>query len=219
VFERFTERARHVVVRAQEEARVLQYNYIGTEHILLGLLGEKEGLVPGVLDSLGVTLEKARAQVVRTAAPSNEVTTGQIPFTPRAKRVLELASREALALDHDYVDTEHILLGLVCDHEGVATRVLLGFDADPEKIRTEVMRQQPRSEGHERDRASETVSVKEFTFRVGPDRELERLLMAAAGRALADQRAEFGLADLRGVVKDNDRASGRGDADPPHAAQ
>lgn len=218
VFERFTERARHVLVLAQEEARALQYNYVGTEHILLGLLGEEEGLAAHVLDSLGITLERARAQVVRTAAPSNEVTTGQIPFTPRVERVLELALREALALGHDAIGTEHLLLGLVRDDEGVAMRVLLDFDANPEKIRAEVIRQLPRSEGHERGRTSATVRMIELTFRVSPDHELEQLLMAAAGRALADQRAEFGLADLLSVAKDNERASDGGDTDPPQPA-
>src|ERR687886_113270 len=124
VFERFTERARQVVVLAQDEARALKHNYIGTEHILLGLLREEEVL----------------AQVARIVGQGDEVTTGQIPFTPRAKKVLELALREALSLGHNYIGTEHILLGLVRENEGVAARILLDFDADAEKIRNEIIR-------------------------------------------------------------------------------
>jgi ATP-dependent Clp protease ATP-binding subunit ClpC len=140
LFERFTERARQVVVLAQEEARTLKHNYIGTEHILLGLLREEEGLAARVLESLDITVERVRAQVVRIVGSGEEVTSGQIPFTPRAKKVLELALREALSLGHNYIGTEHILLGLVRENEGVAARILLDFDADSEKIRNEVIR-------------------------------------------------------------------------------
>jgi ATP-dependent Clp protease ATP-binding subunit ClpC len=140
MFERFTERARQVVVLAQDEARTLKHNYIGTEHILLGLLREEEGLAARVLDSLDITVEEVRAQVARIVGKGDEVTTGQIPFTPRAKKVLELALREALSLGHNYIGTEHILLGLVRENEGVAARILLDFDADAEKIRNEIIR-------------------------------------------------------------------------------
>jgi ATP-dependent Clp protease ATP-binding subunit ClpC len=140
MFERFTERARQVVVLAQEEARTLKHNYIGTEHILLGLLREEEGLAARVLESLDITVERVRAQVVRIVGSGEEVTSGQIPFTPRAKKVLELALREALSLGHNYIGTEHILLGLVRENEGVAARILLDFDADSDKIRNEVIR-------------------------------------------------------------------------------
>src|SRR5207302_510938 len=109
MFERFTERARQVVVLAQEEARTLKHNYIGTEHILLGLLREEEGLAARVLESLDITVERVRAQVVRIVGSGEEVTSGQIPFTPRAKKVLELALREALSLGHNYIGTERIL--------------------------------------------------------------------------------------------------------------
>ena len=140
MFERFTERARQVVVLAQEEARTLKHNYIGTEHILLGLLREEEGLAARVLESLDITTERVRSQVVRIVGSGEEVTSGQIPFTPRAKKVLELALREALSLGHNYIGTEHILLGLVRENEGVAARILLDFDADSDKIRNEVIR-------------------------------------------------------------------------------
>jgi ATP-dependent Clp protease ATP-binding subunit ClpC len=141
VFERFTERAKQVVVLAQDEARALRHNYIGTEHILLGLLREEEGLAARVLESLDITVEEVRAQVARIIGPGDEpIVSGQIPFTPRAKKVLELSLREALSLKHNYIGTEHILLGLVRENEGVAARILLDFDADAEKIRNEIMR-------------------------------------------------------------------------------
>jgi hypothetical protein len=140
VFERFSERARQVVVLAQDEARALKHNYIGTEHILLGLLREEEGLAARLLESLDITVEEVRAQVALIIGEGDEVTTGQIPFTPRAKKVLELALREALSLGHNYIGTEHILLGLVRVDEGVAARILLDFDADAEKIRNEIIR-------------------------------------------------------------------------------
>ena len=140
MFERFTERARQVVVLAQEEARALGHNYIGSEHILLGLLREEEGLAARVLQHLDIRLERVRAQVERIVSRGDGMTEGQIPFTPRAKRVLELARREALSLGQNYIGTEHILLGLTRENEGVATRILLDFDADWETIRSEVIR-------------------------------------------------------------------------------
>ena len=140
MFERFTDEARQVVVLAQDEARALRHNYIGTEHILLGLLREEEGLAARLLESLGVTVEEVRAQVARIVGQGDEVTTGQIPFTPRAKKVLELALRDALSLGHDYIGTEHILIALVRENEGVAVQILRDFDADAEKIRNEVIR-------------------------------------------------------------------------------
>src|SRR5437667_1502985 len=111
LFERFTERARQVVVLAQDEARALKHNYIGTEHILLGLLREEEGLAARVLESLDITVEEVRAQIARIVGQGDEVTTGQIPFTPRAKKVLELALREAPSLGHSYLDPAPLLLG------------------------------------------------------------------------------------------------------------
>ena len=140
-----------MVVLAQEEARTLKHNYIGTEHILLGLLREEEGLAARVLESLEITVERVRAKVVRIVGSGEEVTSGQIPFTPRAKKVLELALRESLSLGHNYIGTEHILLGLVPENEGVAIRIrpelapvairiLLDLDADSQKIRNEVLR-------------------------------------------------------------------------------
>jgi ATP-dependent Clp protease ATP-binding subunit ClpC len=140
MFERFTERARQVVVLAQDEARALRHNYIGTEHLLLGLLREEEGLAARVLGSLDVTLDEVRMQVVRVVGEGEEpFMSGQIPFTPRAKKVLELSLREAMALGHNYIGTEHILLGIVRENEGVAARILLDFDADAQTIRKQII--------------------------------------------------------------------------------
>jgi ATP-dependent Clp protease ATP-binding subunit ClpA len=140
VFERFTERARQVVVLAQEEARVLEHNYIGTEHLLLGILRVEDGIGAQALDALDVSLEEVRALVARIIGEGDELVTGQIPFTPRAKKVLELSLREALSLGHNYIGTEHILLGLVREGEGVAMRILLDFDVDAAKVRDWVIR-------------------------------------------------------------------------------
>ncbi len=139
MFERFTEPARQVVVLAQEEARALKHNYIGTEHLLLGLLREREGLAARALGALGVQLEDVRAQVAQIIGQGDEVEAGQIPFTPRAKRVLDLSLREALSLGHNYIGTEHLLLGIARENEGVAARILLDFDADAETLRNQVI--------------------------------------------------------------------------------
>jgi ATP-dependent Clp protease ATP-binding subunit ClpA len=138
VFERFTERARQVVVLAQDEARLFKHNYIGTEHILLGLLREEEGLAARVLESRDITLEEVRGQVARVVGQGDEAPTGQVPFTPRAKKVLELSLREAQRLKHNYIGTEHILLGVVRENEGVAARILLDLGADAEDVRSAV---------------------------------------------------------------------------------
>jgi hypothetical protein len=139
VYERFTERARQVVVLAQEEARGLRHNYIATEHILLGLLREEQGLAARVLRSHDVTVEGVRSQVVRIVGPGEEPISGQIPFTPQTKKVMETAQREALSLDHDYIATEHILLGLLRDDDGVAVRILLDCDIDLLDFRDELI--------------------------------------------------------------------------------
>src|SRR5580765_3811750 len=124
MFERFTDRARRVVVLAQEEARMLNHNYIGTEHILLGLIHEGEGVAAKALESLGISLEAVRQQVEEIIGQGQQAPSGHIPFTPRAKKVLELSLREALGLGHNYIGTEHILLGVVREGEGVAAQVL-----------------------------------------------------------------------------------------------
>ena len=168
MFERFTERARQVVVLAQSEARALKHNYIGTEHILLGLLREEEGLAARVLSSLGITVEEVRAQIVRVVGEGDEVTAGQIPFTPRAKKVLELSLREALSVGDNYIDTEHILLGVVRENEGVASRILFDLDADAAKIRNEVLGlvSRPRGRGKSFVESVHLRAPKRWSYRV-----------------------------------------------------
>jgi ATP-dependent Clp protease ATP-binding subunit ClpC len=139
MFERFTEKARRVVVYAQEEARMLNQNYIGTEHLLLGLIREQDGIAAKALESLSISLEDVHAQVEELIGRGTFVPTGHIPFTPRAKKVLELSLREALQLGHNYIGTEHILLGLIREGEGVAAQVLLNLGADLEKVRSAVI--------------------------------------------------------------------------------
>jgi ATP-dependent Clp protease ATP-binding subunit ClpC len=139
VFERFTDRARRVVVLAQEEARLLNHNYIGTEHILLGLIHEGEGVAAKALESLGISLEAVRAQVEEIIGHGGQAPSGHIPFTPRAKKVLELSLREALQLGHNYIGTEHILLGLIREGEGVAAQVLVKLGADLSRVRQQVI--------------------------------------------------------------------------------
>ena len=140
MFERYTERARQVVILAQDEARALKHNFIGTEHLLLGLLREQEGLACRVLESLDVTADDVRGRVVEIAGQGDEITTGQIPFTPRAKKVFEMSLREALSLGHNWIGTEHVLLGLIREKEGVAARILFDLDLDAERIRNELIR-------------------------------------------------------------------------------
>ncbi len=139
MFERFTDRARRVVVLAQEEARMLNHNYIGTEHILLGLIHEGEGVAAKALESLGVSLEGVRQQVEEIIGQGQQAPSGHIPFTPRAKKVLELSLREALQLGHNYIGTEHILLGLIREGEGVAAQVLVKLGADLNRVRQQVI--------------------------------------------------------------------------------
>jgi ATP-dependent Clp protease ATP-binding subunit ClpC len=139
MFERFTDRARRVVVLAQEEARLLNHNYIGTEHLLLGLIHEGEGVAALALESLGFRLEAVRSQVEEVIGQGQSAPVGHIPFTPRAKKVLELSSREAMQLGHNYIGTEHILLGLIREGEGVAAQVLVKLGADLPRVRQQVI--------------------------------------------------------------------------------
>lgn len=139
MFERFTDRARRVIVLAQEEARMLNHNYIGTEHILLGLIHEGEGIAARALESLGVNLTAVREQVQEIIGSGPQASSGHIPFTPRAKKILELSMREAIQLNHGYIGTEHILLGMVRANEGVANQILSKLGAEPAKVRQTVM--------------------------------------------------------------------------------
>ena len=139
MFERFTDRARRVVVLAQEEARMLHHNYIGTEHILLGLIHEGEGVAAKALESLGISLDAVRQQVEEIIGQGQQTPSGHIPFTPRAKKVLELTRREAEQLGHNYIGTEHILLGLIREGNGVAAQVLVMLGADLNRVRLTVI--------------------------------------------------------------------------------
>jgi ATP-dependent Clp protease ATP-binding subunit ClpC len=139
MFEKFTERARRVIVLAQEEARMLSHNYIGTEHLLLGLIHEGEGVAARALASLGISLEDVRRNVEEMIPRGQHAPSGHIPFTPRAKKVLELSLRESQQLGHDYIGTEHILLGLIREGEGVAAQVLVELGADLNRVRQQVL--------------------------------------------------------------------------------
>jgi len=140
MFERFTDRARRAVVYAQEEARMLEHDHIGTEHILLGLVREGEGVAVKALESLGISLETVRERVEETIGRGQQAPSGHIPFTPRAKKALELSLAESRQLGHHYIGTEHVLLGLVRQGDGVAARVLAGLGADLDPVRQEVVR-------------------------------------------------------------------------------
>ena len=139
MFERFTDRARRVVVLAQEEARLLNHNYIGTEHLLLGLIREGEGVAAKALESLGISLDAVRQQVEEIIGQGQQAPSGHIPFTPRAKKVLELALREATQLGHAHIGTEHLLLGLIREGDGVAAQVLVKLGADLNRVRQQVI--------------------------------------------------------------------------------
>jgi ATP-dependent Clp protease ATP-binding subunit ClpC len=140
MFERFTDRARRVLVLAQEEARLLEHNFIGTEHILLGLVHEGESVAAQALQALGISLAAVREKVAETIGPATGAPAAAPPFTPRAKKVLELSLREALQLGHNHIGTEHLLLGLVCEGEGVAAQVLIELSGSLSQVRDEVMR-------------------------------------------------------------------------------
>jgi len=178
VFERFNDRARMVVVLAQQEARTLRHNYIGTEHLLLGLLREGGAAAP-VFERFDVTTEEVQAQVARIIGQGDEVTTGQIPFTPRAKKVLELSLREALDSGDNYIRPEHILLGLLREGEGVAARILMDF-AQLEEIRAAAL-------GVAADRPREERAFRSQLSTLGPEVTEELMLRAAVGskRALS----------------------------------
>jgi ATP-dependent Clp protease ATP-binding subunit ClpC len=139
VYERFTDRARRAVVQAQEEARMLNHNYIGTEHILLGLIHERDGMAAQALESLGIGLDVVRQQIEEIIGRGQQAPPEHIPFTTRSKKVLELSLREALQLGHDYIGTEHILLGLIREGDGVAAQVLVKLGADLNRVRQQVI--------------------------------------------------------------------------------
>jgi ATP-dependent Clp protease ATP-binding subunit ClpA len=186
MFERFTDRARRVVVLAQEEARMLNHNYIGTEHILLGLLHEGEGVAASALQSLGISLEEVRSQVEEIIGQGQSEPTGHIPFTPRAKKVLELSLREALQLGHNYIGTEHILLGLIREGEGVGAQVLQKVGADLNRVRQQVIGLLAgyAGPGEGESAPAPPVEPEDFTARVARAEEIEAVA--------AEVAAEFG---------------------------
>ena len=179
MFEKFTDRARRVVVLAQEEARMLNHNYIGTEHILLGLIHEGEGVAAKALESLGISLEAVRQQVEEIIGQGQQALPGHIPFTPRAKKVLELSLREARQLGHNYIGTEHILLGLIREGDGVAAQVLVKLGADLNRVRQQVIVLLHGRQSEERD----TVQAELWAGPVGGSER--RLLSAMRARVSA----------------------------------
>ena len=191
------------MVLAHEEANGLKHDYLGTEHILLGLLRDPEGFAARVLGSLDLTVERVRGEVVRMVGLGQEAVPGQIPFTPKAKRALELADREAIGLGHNYIGTEHILLGLVALNDGVAERILLDLGAGPDKVRSEVIRtlssvgalSRPRNDSPQAPPGPPRSGFDEW-IRVGPGAGARRLLTVAAGRALDDGRSEIEARDV-----------------------
>ncbi|MDI6891433.1 MAG: ATP-dependent Clp protease ATP-binding subunit [Actinomycetota bacterium] len=200
MFERFTERARRVVVYAQEEAHMLNHNYLGTEHLLLGLIREEEGVAAKVLESLNISLDDVRSQVEDIVGKGTTQTVGHIPFTPRARKVFELSLREALQLGHNYIGTEHILLGLLREGEGVAARVLSNLGADLETVRGQVVQllggsYSGKSSGEKRKAKTQGALLDEFGRNltrlahegkldpvIGREKEIERVMQILSRR-------------------------------------
>jgi len=207
MFERFTERARKVVVLAQEEVRRFNHNYLGTEHLLLGLLREDEGVAARALAALDVTVDEVREQVESIVGYGEEGMGAQAPFTPRSKKVLELALRESMQLGHNYIGTEHLLLGLVLEGEGVAARVLSNLDVEGDEVRLELARML----GGEAEQRLEAESREVVPPEVVRNRMLFRGRVASLQiSARVDGRPQTLLVDLDYVyaVRDSEDASG-----------
>jgi len=231
MFERFTERARRVVVHAQEEARELDHNYIGTEHLLLGLLREPESVAGQALRDLGISLESAREQVIQIIGRGTEAPAGHIPFTPRAKKVLELSLREALQLGHNYIGTEHILLGMIREGDGVAAQVLTTLGGTLERVRDKVIELAPAGTGESAEATEGTEESIELTAaqlrRVGLGGRMEletvRRRLAAIDERLAVIAERLGGIERHlGIERDDGRAKGgqaEGGGDRPAAGE
>jgi ATP-dependent Clp protease ATP-binding subunit ClpC len=204
VFERFTDRARRVVVLAQEEARLLNHNYIGTEHILLGLIHEGEGVAARALESMGISLESVRSQVVEIIGQGAQAPSGHIPFTPRAKKVLELSLREALQLGHNYIGTEHILLGLIREGEGVAAQVLQKLGAELHKVRQTVIQLLSGAQGGE-DEPSGRGEPQPSGRRGGGESTSGSTVLDQFGRNLSQYARERKLDPVIGRVREIER--------------
>ncbi|NNK92246.1 MAG: AAA family ATPase, partial [Acidimicrobiia bacterium] len=209
MFERFTDRARRVVVLAQEEARLLNHNYIGTEHILLGLIHEGEGVAAKALESLGISLEAVRSQVEEIIGQGGSSPSGHIPFTPRAKKVLELSLREALQLGHNYIGTEHILLGLIREGEGVAAQVLVKLGADLSRVRQQVIQLLSGYSGSSGGAAPSGSSSGEkagaTSGGTGGDSPSGSLVLDQFGRNLTQSAREKGLDPVVGRLRETER--------------
>jgi len=203
LFERFTDRARRVVVLAQEEARLLNHNYIGTEHILLGLIHEGEGVAAKALESLGISLEAVRSQVEEIIGQGGSSPSGHIPFTPRAKKVLELSLREALQLGHNYIGTEHILLGLIREGEGVAAQVLVKLGADLSRVRQQVIQLLSGYQGP--GGSSEKAGAPAGPGATGQEAASGSLVLDQFGRNLTQQAREKKLDPVIGRAKEIER--------------
>jgi ATP-dependent Clp protease ATP-binding subunit ClpC len=203
LFERFTDRARRVVVLAQEEARLLNHNYIGTEHILLGLIHEGEGVAAKALESLGISLEAVRSQVEEIIGQGGSSPSGHIPFTPRAKKVLELSLREALQLGHNYIGTEHILLGLIREGEGVAAQVLVKLGADLSRVRQQVIQLLSGYQGP--GGSAEKAGATTGPGAAGQEAASGSLVLDQFGRNLTQQAREKKLDPVIGRAKEIER--------------
>ena len=216
MFERFTDRARRVVVLAQDEARDLNHNYIGTEHILLGMLREGEGVAAAALHELGISLESARQRVEEIIGRGKqEPAAGHIPFTPRAKKVLELALRESLQLGHDYIGTEHILLGLVREGEGVGVQALTQLGAGEIRVRRQVIQLLHEMRGEEGERVHRS-SVRVVGSPAQLDEIVERLGIIAGRLAAIERRLGLGQ-DVPGAPEPPTADPGPGEAPSPGA--
>ena len=211
MFERFTDRARRVVVLAQEEARELGHSYIGTEHLLLGLIREDGGMAVRALDGLGISRPAVHEQVVKLAGRGGQAATGHIPFTPRAKKALELSLREALQLGHNHIGTEHLLLGLIREGEGVAAQVLTELGADLDRARAKVAELVPAGRAETMERGGPVRTAVSGTVMAGIIRRLD----AIAVRLDAIER-HLGLAGPGPAWADEaggtDEAGGAGEA-------
>jgi hypothetical protein len=200
VFERFTDRARRVVVLAQEEARLLNHDYIGSEHLLLGLAAEREGIAAQVLSSFTIGVAEVRAQVEEIVGRGGTAPSGHIPFTPRAKKVLELSLRESLQLGHNYIGTEHILLGLLREGTGVATRVLERLGADLEAVGDRVL-ELVGSEPRDEPPPTEPAAAPRCSFCGREDARVDRVLVAGSFR-LCSECARSAVAQLDALPTD-----------------
>ncbi len=205
LFERFTDRARRVVVLAQEEARLLNHNYIGTEHILLGLIHEGEGVAAKALESLGISLEAVRSQVEEIIGQGGSSPSGHIPFTPRAKKVLELSLREALQLGHNYIGTEHILLGLIREGEGVAAQVLVKLGADLSRVRQQVIQLLSGYQGPGAQGGPEKAGATTGPGSSGEQQPSGSLVLDQFGRNLTQQAREKKLDPVIGRTREIER--------------